>query len=39
MIRKMSSFVIHDEKELENYKPRVVIVDDNNDIETIADSI
>jgi len=33
------AYATYDEKELESYQPKVVILDDNNDIETIADSI
>lgn len=33
------AYATYDEKELENYKPKVVIVDDNNDIDYIAESI
>ena len=33
------SYATYNEQELESYQPKVVIVDDNNDIETIADSI
>ncbi|MBT5935257.1 aspartate 1-decarboxylase [Sulfurimonas sp.] len=33
------AYATYDEKELENYEPKVVILDDNNDIETIAEHI
>jgi len=33
------AYATYDEKELESYKPKVVILDEKNDIETIADSI
>jgi len=33
------AYATYDEKELETYKPKVVIVDEKNDIELITDSI
>ncbi|MBL4730058.1 MAG: aspartate 1-decarboxylase [Sulfurimonas sp.] len=33
------AYATYNEKELQTYKPKVVILDENNDIETIADSI
>jgi len=33
------AYATYDEKELETYQPKVVILDEKNDIETIADSI
>ncbi|MFA6138520.1 MAG: aspartate 1-decarboxylase [Sulfurimonas sp.] len=33
------AYATYDEKELESYKPKVVILDDNNDIDYLAESI
>ena len=33
------AYATYDEKELETYKPKVVILNDDNNIETVADSI
>ena len=33
------AYATYDEKELENYKPKVVLVDENNDIEEILEKI
>jgi aspartate 1-decarboxylase len=33
------AYATYDEKELESYKPKVVILDDNNDIDYVAESI
>jgi L-aspartate-alpha-decarboxylase len=33
------AYATYDEKDLQTYKPKVVILDDNNDIDYIADSI
>ncbi len=33
------AYATYDEKELETYKPKVLILDDNNNIETITDTI
>ncbi|MDO8454445.1 MAG: aspartate 1-decarboxylase, partial [Sulfurimonas sp.] len=33
------AYATYDEKELESYKPKVVILDDNNNIDYVAESI